>query len=235
MKYKFTPSQIGLLKDCPRCFWLQYNKDFKRPQGIFPSLPSGMDRILKTHFDSYAKVGEIPPEIKEIKDVKLFDDFKLLDVWRSNFQGIKYECDEFILKGAVDAILINKKNNKLIVLDYKTRGYPVKEDTQDHYIEQQALYNFLLRKIGYETEDYSYLLFYHPDKVMESVFLFHKDLIKIKTQDSVAQNIINKALEILRGPIPNAAEECGYCKYRDAKIDLSEVEHKGKKTSLLDY
>ena len=31
--------------ECPRCFWLQIVKNIKRPQGIFPSLPSGMDQV----------------------------------------------------------------------------------------------------------------------------------------------------------------------------------------------
>ncbi len=232
MKYKFTPSRISLLKDCPRCFWLHYNKNFKRPDGIFPSLPSGMDRILKEHFDSYTKKGQVPPELKEIKDIKLFEDLTKLDVWRSNFRGIKFEADEYILKGAVDALLVNKKNSKLIVLDYKTRGYPLKQDTHVHYIEQQALYNYILRKIGYETEDYSYLLFYHPDKVMENVFLFHKDLVKIKTAAEIAENIINKALEILKKPIPEASADCQYCQYREARVS---VDVPKPKKSLLDY
>lgn len=55
MIYKFSPSKLNLVKDCPRCFWLEYNKKFRRPRGIFPSLPSGMDQILKHHFDEYTK------------------------------------------------------------------------------------------------------------------------------------------------------------------------------------
>jgi len=51
MVYKFSPSKLNLVKDCPRCFWLEFNKKFRRPRGIFPSLPSGMDKILKNHFD----------------------------------------------------------------------------------------------------------------------------------------------------------------------------------------
>jgi len=87
MPYKFSPSSLSLLKDCPRCFWLKFNKDIKRPEGIFPSLPSGMDKILKIHFDSFMRKGELPPELKELKDVKLFDDEDLLKVWRNNFKA----------------------------------------------------------------------------------------------------------------------------------------------------
>ena len=89
MPYKFSPSSLSLLKDCPRCFWFKFNKDIKRPEGIFPSLPSGMDRILKIHFDSYIEKGELPPELEELEgDVKLFDDEELLKEWRNNFKGI---------------------------------------------------------------------------------------------------------------------------------------------------
>ncbi len=223
MTYKFTPSQIGLLDECPRCFWLDHKKGIKRPRGIFPSLPSGMDKILKNHFDEYRKKGELPPELKELKGVKLFEDKELLDKWRSNWKGMKYETDKYILKGAIDALLV--KGKKLIVLDYKTRGYPLKEDTHIHYINQQSMYNFILRKLGYETEDYSYLLFYHPDKIMEEVFLFHKDLIKIKTSVKKIEKLVQKALKVLKGPIPNSAKDCEYCQYRNVKVD----------STLLDY
>ena len=132
MVYKFSPSSLSLLKDCPRCFWLKFNKGIKRPEGIFPSLPSGMDRILKTHFDSFMEKGELPPELKELEgDVKLFDEGELLEVWRNNFKGIPWEDKEGnIFRGAIDNLL--KKGNKLIVLDYKTRGYPLKDDTAHH-------------------------------------------------------------------------------------------------------
>ena len=51
MPYKLSPSTLNLMKECPRCFWLAQHKVWKRPAGIFPSLPSGMDKILKVHFD----------------------------------------------------------------------------------------------------------------------------------------------------------------------------------------
>ena len=213
MSHKFSPSSLSLLKDCPRCFWLKFNKDIKRPEGIFPSLPSGMDKILKIHFDSFMRKGELPPELKELKDVKLFDDEELLKVWRSNFKGIPWEDKEGnVFRGAIDNIL--KKGNKLIVLDYKTRGYPLKEDTHEHYQNQMDIYNLLLRKNNYKTEDYAYLLFYHPDKVnKKGDVVFNTDLIKMKISIENAENIFKNALEVLKDKIPEASEECEYCRW----------------------
>src|SRR3989338_6659737 len=55
-----SPSALNLFLECARCFWLEKVKKIKRPRGIFPSLPGGMDRIIKTYFDSY-RSQVIPP------------------------------------------------------------------------------------------------------------------------------------------------------------------------------
>jgi len=202
------------MKECPRCFWLTQHKVWSRSQGIFPSLPSGMDKILKEHFNKFMDRGKLPPELCEnghTKDMSLFNDHALLAIWRSNFKGIKYQDkDGNILRGAVDNILV--KGKKLIVLDYKTRGFPLKEDTHKYYQDQMDIYNFLLRENGYETEDYTYLLFYHPRHVEEDGHVcFNTDLVKIKVDIKNAENILKRAVEVLEGGMPVPSEDCGFC------------------------
>ena len=214
MPYKFSPSSLSLLKECPRCFWLHFNKSIKRPDSIFPSLPSGMDRILKVHFDSFRDRGELPPELKELNgDVTLFDNTELLNAWRNNLKGIQWaDENKNIFRGAVDNIL--QKGKKLIVLDYKTRGYPVKEDTAGHYQDQLDIYNLLLRKNGFETENYSYLIFYHPNKVNErGDVIFHTDIIKMEISVKNAERIFREALEALSREIPDPSEDCSFCRW----------------------
>jgi len=106
MPYKLSPTSIRLMSDCPKCFWLHLVKGIKRPEGIFPSLPSGMDRVLKRHFDRFMERGELPPEIKEegiSKGYKLFDDKTKLEIWRNNKQGIQYKdkTSGILLRGAI--------------------------------------------------------------------------------------------------------------------------------------
>ncbi len=214
MPYKFSPSSLNLLKECPRCFWLHFNKGVKRPDGIFPSLPRGMDRIFKEHFDVFMNKGLLPPELASLNgSLKLFDNQELLKTWRNNLVGIQWKDETGnLLRGAVDNIL--QKEKKLIVLDYKTRGYALKEDTADHYKDQLDIYNFLLRKNGFETEDYAYLLFYYPEKVDEDgKITFHTDLIKMPVSGETAEKILKKALAVLESPIPPEAGECKYCKW----------------------
>ena len=210
--FKLSPSALNLMKDCPRCFWLDKHNVWKRPEGIFPSLPSGMDRILKVHFDKFMEKGELPPELcnnKECIGMKLFDDKELLKVWQNNWKGISFtDEDGNELHGAVDNIL--KKGKKLVVLDYKTRGYALKEDTHEHYRLQQNIYNFLLRKNGYETEDYFFLLFYIPKEVNASgEVIFETTLKKVEVDIKQAEDAWKKAIDLLNGECPDKG--CQWC------------------------
>jgi len=203
------------MQDCPRCFWLDKHKVWKRPSGIFPSLPSGMDKILKIHFDKFRDKNQLPPEICEnghCKNMKLFQDKEKLKVWQSNFKGVSWTDKKGNeLHGAVDNILV--KGKKLIVLDYKTRGYALKEDTAEHYRLQQNTYNFLLRKNGYETEDYFFLLFYIPDKVKANGdIVFHSELVKMDVDVKMAEKTWKKALKLLNSDCPS--KSCEWCEGR---------------------
>lgn len=213
MAYKLSPSALNLMKECPRCFWLHQHKVWKRPSGIFPSLPSGMDRILKTHFDKFMEKGMMPPELCENDNctgMKIFDDKEKMKIWQSNFKGIQFiDKNGNMLRGAVDNILV--KGKKLIVLDYKTRGYPLKEDTAAHYQNQLDTYNFLLRKDGYETEDYAFLLFYVPREVIATgEVIFDTELVKMKTDVKSSESIWKKAIKLLNSDCPK--DVCEWCK-----------------------
>ena len=215
MPYKLSPSSLNLMKECPRCFWLTQHKVWKRPAGIFPSLPSGMDKILKIHFDKFRDKGQMPPELCEHQscvNMKLFTDKEKLKIWQSNFKGVSWKDKKGNeLHGAVDNILV--KGKKLIVLDYKTRGYALKEDTAEHYRLQQNIYNFLLRKNGYETEDYFFLLFYVPKEVTETgEVIFDTELVKMKVDVEMAEKAWKKALKLLNSDCPR--EGCVWCEGR---------------------
>ena len=133
----------------------------------------------------------------------------MLKVWRSNLKGISWTDKEGnVLHGAVDNILTKEK--KLIVLDYKTRGFPCKEDTHKKYQNQLDTYNFLLRKNGYETEDYGFLLFYHPTEVLKTgEIVFNTNLIKMNINIKKAENIFNSAIKLLNEECPK--KECEWC------------------------
>ena len=217
MPFKLSPSALNLMYECPRCFWLNKHKKWIRPSTPFPQLPNGMDRVLKTHFDKFRDKGELPPEIKDhhhTKGLKLFDNVELLTLWRNNRKGIQWEDKEGnILSGAVDNILT--KGKKLIVLDFKTKGSPLKDETEagKGYQNQLDFYNFLLRKNGYETEDYAFLLFYYPKEVVETGEVIFDSLLARRNVDiKNAEKIFDKAIKLLNEDCPK--ETCEWCEGR---------------------
>jgi hypothetical protein len=190
-------------------------KGVRRPSGVFPSLPSGVDLLLKRHFDSFRSKGRMPPELTGLR-AGLFSDRSKLDEWRDYHRGLRF-TDSRIgleLKGALDEVL--EKGGKLIVLDFKTRGFPIKEDSAHYYEDQLALYSLLLRKNGFSTEDYAYLLFYHPTQINKrGGFEFQADLIKVKLDFKHLHQLLTKAASVLKQNKPPAsAKECEYCKWK---------------------
>ncbi len=210
--FKLSASSLRTLKECPRCFWLTMNGIWKRPEGSFPTLPSGMDRILKKHFDEFAKKGTLPPELrisKECKDMKLYGPAGRLRKADGGFKEITHKDEKKnSLTGRVDYLL--EKSGKLIVLDFKTRGFPLKPNIAARSQDQLDIYNFLLREAGHPTEDFAFLLFYIPEKVAETgEVIFSTELVKMNIDVSSAKRTWENALAILNGPCPDAG--CEWC------------------------
>ena len=212
MSYKFSPSSLSLIEKCKKCFWLHFNKNFKRPTGPFPSLSSGMDKILKKYFDLHREKNSIPEEIKSIdKNLKLFNE-PILGDWRISQRGLRWkDKDKNILSGAIDDALI--KNKKIIILDFKTGGYPPKETLVTRYQNQINFYNFLLHKMKRKTENYGYILYFYPQKIENSKTTFISKIFKIKTNLKDVESIYKNALKLLKNKIPKPAKDCGFCNW----------------------
>jgi len=213
MPYKLSPSSLALMRECERCFWLAQHNVWARPSGPFPSLPSGMDSILKKHFDKFMEKGKLPPELcnnKECSGMKLFDNAEKLKEWRNARKGLWFEDKEGnVLHGGIDNLLL--KGKKFVVLDYKTRGFALKEDTAAHYQLQLDVYAFLLEKMGYDVEEHAFLLFYYPKEVLETgEVVFDTNLVKMKVNPKNAEKVFKDAIKLLEGECPK--ETCEWCK-----------------------
>lgn len=214
MGYKLSPSRMNLYAECPRCFYLRVNEKVERPSGPFPSLPSGVDRELKDHFDRYREKGETPPEIEEAEiDAKLFSDKGFLEKARDWRSEPRWEdpATGAVLRGGVDDLLENDEG--LIVLDYKTRGYPPKgkNGAPDYYERQVNLYNLILRENGYSTADFGLILYFYPKRVQEDGDLvFENELRKVPVDTGRAKRTVREAVETLEGEIPEHSKTCDY-------------------------
>ncbi|MFH1978159.1 MAG: hypothetical protein ABIJ92_02440 [Candidatus Aenigmatarchaeota archaeon] len=191
---------------------MHVNKKVRRPSGAFPSLPAGMDKILKEHFDDYRKRGVIPKELEGKFNGKLYPDLESLDVWRNNRKGLRFtdEKSGMILMGALDDLYVTK-NGLYAPLDFKTRGYPLKDDTHEHYQHQMDIYSYLLEKNSMKPAGYAILIFYHPKCVTSSCNVeFNADPLKVKTIIKNGEKIFLDAIQCLSGKEPKGS--CIWCK-----------------------
>ena len=129
MTVKLSPSRINLFMKCKWCFWLRVNEGVERLSGPFRSLPGGMDSKIKDHFDRFRENGELPPELEDEINARPVWDEEFLSRCRKWQTDPKYRDEEFgvMVRGVVDDLL-KAPDGSIIVLDYKTRGYPPKGD-----------------------------------------------------------------------------------------------------------
>ena len=215
-----SPSLVGYLSECPRCLWLHYNESVKRPRGVFPSLPDGMDDTFKKYFDTFRAKGVLPPELESKVEGQLYGDLKKLEMWRNiNFGrgGLSAEFPEYSmrLRGAIDDLLISA-NGKYIPLDFKTRGYPTKEDTHQHYQHQLDCYALLFEQNNMPPAGIGYLLFFWPERYKDQVAYFQSKLVKLEVGPERARGLLEKIRNLLDSQIPPVHESCEYCLYRES-------------------
>ena len=223
-KYALSPSTLNIFLKCPRCFWLHMNLGVKRPRGIFPSLPTGIDAALKKYFDKYRIANELPPELCGKIDGKLFPDLNVLEKWRSwKSTNLFYEDASVnaILSGALDDCLIH--GEYYMPLDYKTRGSALINDPRIYYQTQLDCYCLMLDSRGYKTNGIAYLIYYWPSEIKENGLIqFTVQHIKIETNIETAKSIVKEAVNILLSKIPKANENCEFCTFvQQRKIDES--------------
>ncbi|MDP1853016.1 MAG: PD-(D/E)XK nuclease family protein [Candidatus Omnitrophota bacterium] len=221
--FRISPTTgLNLFKGCPRCFWLHYNRKIARPRGIFPSLPGGMDLVIKEYFNAYR--GKLPPELEGKIKGKLMPDLALLEKWRNWRTGLEY-CDkalDAVLFGALDDCLV--EGDLYIPLDYKTKGSaPNDGDSEKYYQTQLDSYAFLLSANGYRTADFAYLVYYYPAKVeKDGMVKFNIKACEIGTSITRIKKLFSEAVEVLKGAIPKAAYTCEYCSWHNSRLSAED-------------
>ena len=229
-----SPSQLSVFKDCPRCFWLSKRPDkLERPRGIFPSLPGGMDLVLKTRYDQFREVGGFPPELAEqIPGFKLFGDQAFLDRARNWRTGLSTEIElsfagaKATLGGAIDDLLVSP-SGELAIFDYKTRGSPPKGTGEEYYGHQLDCYSLLVyrAKAGNVASEGMLAYYYPVDTLQGGAGQIHVsfacEVKKIEVSPKRAAELVESAARCLAGPEPEALDSCEYCAYTSRAAALA--------------
>ena len=164
-KKLLSKSQANLYMQCPYK-WKKCYVDKIR------SKPSKAQmRGIKIH-EKIEHFYKNPKPDADLKNLIRFEIQRVKDMMKDNtfdkkyfypvFQELKMQNEELGLKGIVDAVFINPKDNKLIVVDWKTgKYYP---DKFDDYRFELAVYAELLKNSGKINEAPGYWAIYFIDQ-----------------------------------------------------------------------
>ncbi|MFC1657924.1 PD-(D/E)XK nuclease family protein [Candidatus Omnitrophota bacterium] len=208
--YTVSPSSLNLFLECPRCFWLYLKQKISRPRPPTSTLPTGMDNLIKRHFDRYRSLGMLPPELEGKIKAKPVQQ-ALMDKWRNWRIGLSYQEEGVCLRGGLDECLL--EGEIYIPVDYKTRGFPLKENSASYYQNQLNLYSFLLEKNNFRVSPFAYLVFYILQSLSDNGDAkFDIQLIKMNTDTQKAYQVFRQAGNLLRqAGVPEASMNCEFC------------------------
>jgi len=182
---------------------------------MFPSLPGGMDRVLRTYFDGFRSKGTLPPYLVGRIDGKLAETLpKTL-----KFYDEKLETE---LSGRLDE-LISLNDGTFSAFDFKTRGVAPKEGMIPAYQNQMDIYTYLLENNGFKTNGTAYLAYYFPNDVNKMDFNFNLEIKEVKADVENAKKIFADAVDLLRkGKMPPMNYKCPYCLYKDQRTKVEQ-------------
>lgn len=209
-KDQVSPARLNLLRECPRCFWLEMKLDIKRPAVPFPTLPARLDRIIQGYCERYRDTAVLPPLLQGVGiEGRLVS--RRVKPWRESTTGLR-------VLGYLDELLESPKG-LYAPLDHKTRGYPA-TSVNPAYRLQLDVYTLLLEGNGLASAGFGVLVYYIPtDSSPEEGIKLDIQARIVDTSVERALSYVCQARQVLDMAVPPApSEACPYCRY------LGEVE-----------
>ncbi len=229
--FKISRSKIDLFLECPKCFWLDRVKGIARPPGFPFNLNSAVDHLLKKEFDIHRAKQEAHPMMEAYGLKAVPFEHEKMDEWRENFVGVqvRHEPTNLTITGAVDDIWIDVSGD-LIVVDYKATSkdgqVSLDADWQICYKRQMEVYQWLLRRNGFNVSDTGYFVYCNGRRDAEAFdgkLEFDVVLLPYEGDDGWVEDTIIEAHKCLnQKTAPLADPDCDYCRYRDAVQEFGE-------------
>jgi RecB family exonuclease len=222
--YKISRSKIENFLKCPRCFYLDRRLQIGQPSGPPFTLNSAVDNLLKNEFDGYRVRQESHPYMTQLGLDAVPFQHPRMEEWRENFKGVSYVHPDhnFHLYGAIDELWQNKQTEELIVVDYKATSkkeeITLDADWQISYKRQLEIYQYLLRRNGFDVSSTGYFIYCNgvKDKPAFNERLdFKIHLIPYTGDDSWVEDTLKNIFLCLNSDrIPEHSRECEFCNYQ---------------------
>ena len=119
-----------------------------------------------------------------------------------------------VMSAGREPFFVNEKG-EFVPIDFKTRGYPTKEDTAAHYQTQLDLYALLFKENGHSVASYGYLLFFWPKKYGGYSADFNTELVNMEISPERGLNTLKEVVRIVKGREAPAHSDCEFCRFRE--------------------
>jgi hypothetical protein len=230
--FRLSRTKIEEFVRCPRCFVLGVKHGVKKPGGVPFTLNVAVDNQMKKEFDIYREKQEVHPIVAAAGlDLVPFQ-HPNMDLWRSNFKGVEAVTDDnrFTIFGAVDDIWVDSKG-VLYVVDYKATGrqQAVTELGEggfyDGYRRQMEVYQWLLRKNGFEVSNTGYWVYVtatQKQPTFENTLHFEANLVAYEGNSSWIESTLESIYANLNEPeVAGPGEDCDVCQFFDQRANLA--------------
>ena len=206
-KIWLSPTGLGVLDRCPRCFWLQYKKGIRQPEGIVSRLANRFDSVIKKYFDLYRAPGELPPMVDGKVEGKL--QYPFIETY------FYHHDDNFGFYGKLDECLVTSQR-MFTPVDHKTSSSdPREKETLPAYQQQLDAYAWLLEENGKKTTGIGHLIYFYPDhsQKLHEGFKMVIHIQTLKTNPKNTQKRFIKAVEVLKFGMPDPSADCPFCNW----------------------
>lgn len=227
--FKVSRSKFYDFLTCARCFYLD------RVKGLaYPSLPGWTlnettDLLLKKEFDLCREQQRSHRIMKKFKliDVVPFK-HENMDLWRDSLRGgLQYQAENsnIILQGGVDDIWFSHREQKLIVVDYKSQANNFSVTARNYlagtyhqgYKIQLDFYAFLLSKMGFAVSPVGYFYVCNANRgapTFNGQLSFEETLVPYTWNSGWIESTVKKMINVLNSyDLPDTNPACENCAY----------------------
>lgn len=227
--FKISRSKIDLFLECPRCFYIDQRIGIKRPPGYPFNLNSAVDLLLKKEFDIHREHQSKHPLMEQYGVDAVPFAHELMDDWREALtKGVMFHHEDtnLLVRGGVDDVW-QHQNGELLVVDYKATSkdgeVSLDADWQIGYKRQMEVYQWLLRKNGFQVSNTGYFVYCNGRRDAEAFdgrLEFDVKVIPYTGNDEWIEPALYEIKETLDfDQIPDMGPDCDYCRYHFARME----------------
>ncbi len=227
-------SQIEDFIRCPRCFVLEVKHGVRQPPRAPFTLNLAVEAQLKKELDGYRQKQTVPPIVAEAGlDLRPLS-HPAMDDWRKTSRGISHNTGVFSITGVMNDVWVDR-DGQLVVVEYKATGR-TKAVTElgyaefyDSYRREIEIYQWLLRKNGFEVSNTAYFLYVtatQTEDSFENVLHFESNLIAHEGSSEWIEDVLDQIQYSLDNPeVPVSSRGCEVCRFaRDRTLALAKLE-----------